>query len=135
MISHEHIDLYCITDQPFRSKWDYISRNSQLYIRLLRKRRVFYWLENIERTAQKWIQKWHVQNLSNNKTNWLQSIIVCWGLQSKLEGLPLFTIPFLLEFRFDVAYMIIYHTFKVTWLWLNWNLNNFFASGAMRTDT
>ena len=31
----------CITEQPFRSKWDYISRNSQLNIELLRKRRVF----------------------------------------------------------------------------------------------
>ena len=67
----------CITEQPFRSKWDYISRNSQLNIELLRKRRVFYWLDNMERTTQKWIKKLHVQKLSNNKTNSFQSIIVC----------------------------------------------------------
>ena len=32
----------CITEQPFRSKWDYISRNSQLNIELLRKSCVFF---------------------------------------------------------------------------------------------
>ena len=66
----------CITEQPFRSKWDYIYRNSQLNIELLRKRRVFYWLENMERTTQRWIRKLHVQKLSNNKPNSFQSIIV-----------------------------------------------------------